>query len=299
MKDSQPSKIVIDAPAKLNLGLEIIRRRPDGYHDIATIFLTVGLYDRLQVEPGVGVHLLCDRPELSGEENLIARALDALRGAYAIEAGATVTLDKAIPVASGLGGASSDAAAALLAARELWRLPVTDAALADIALRVGSDVPFFLTGGCALGTELGERLEPLPLPPQTWFVVAAPELALHRKTESLYAALSPSDFSDGLRVATQAAGLRTGSRIDPDLLGNTFARALYARLPSLAPLPETMRACGAPVVAISGAGPAHYTVVDDNALAERIAKCLRTRLGSSAQIFVVAPAPPRTRNGAQ
>ena len=296
MSDAGLRPITIEAPAKLNLGLEVLGRRPDGYHDIATIYLSVGLQDRLTVMPSADLRVLCDQPELAGDANLVARALTALRNSCRIDAGARIELRKMIPVAAGLGGASSDAAAALLAARKLWRLPLTRNALADLALRVGSDVPFFLNGGCALGRGKGERLAPLPLPSDAWFVVVVPHVFIPRKTASLYAMLRTGDFSEGKRIDAQAARLRGSDRLDPDLLGNAFARVLHARLPWLAALPASMRACGASVVALSGAGPAHYALVDAPDRAERIADKLRTRLGNSASIFVVTAVPPRERD---
>ena len=321
------SRIEIDAPAKLNLGLEVIGQRDDGFHEIATLFLAIDRYDHLALTPADDLELICDDVALAGSDNLALRALRVLREETGHRGGAQVELSKRIPAAAGLGGASSDAAAALLGGRDLWRLDVSDDQLHEIASRLGSDVPFFLRGGCALGRGRGELLEPLPLPRRVWFVVVVPEVtipgnvgseaileeehgmpcpygapAAHRasrltrlvtKTANLYASLTAGDFSDGSHVTDQAARLRAGLPLDETLLGNAFARPLYALVPELAPLPDIMREAGAEIVAISGAGPAHYAVVTNPNEARRISIGLRDRLGDGAEVFMASPVEVR------
>jgi 4-diphosphocytidyl-2-C-methyl-D-erythritol kinase len=294
MSEPSPTRIVIEAPAKLNLGLEVLGRRSDGFHELATIFLTIGLFDRLAITESPELRLICDRAELGGEENLILRALRALQDAASIGAGATVALAKRIPIAAGLGGASSDAAAALLGAGDLWRLNALDEMLQAVGRTVGSDVPFFLRGGCALGRGIGEELTPLPLPTDASFVVVAPAISIPRKTATLYAALTPFDFSDGSRVMAQSARLQAGLDLDPALLGNAFSRALHCAVPAVDAIPRIMPEAGAPWVALSGAGPAHYTMVPDPELAQHITMNVRQRLGNKALVFVVAPIPARS-----
>jgi 4-diphosphocytidyl-2-C-methyl-D-erythritol kinase len=291
--ESGERQIVIDAPAKLNLGLEVNGRREDGYHEIATIFMTIDLYDRLTLSLSADLNLCCGDDTLVGEDNLALRALRLLRDETNHLGGAHVQLRKRIPTAAGLGGASSDAAAALLAGRELWQLDVSDARLHDLAARLGSDVPFFLRGGCAIGRGRGDLLEPLPLPAGLRFVVVVPDVHIPAKTASLYARLSADDFSDGALIAAQAARLRSGLAPDPTLLANSFAHPLYAMVPELAALADIMRDAGADSVAISGAGPAHYALLTDEAPAQRIAARLRERLGDCAQVTVARPAPGR------
>src|SRR5215208_7184561 len=149
---SDERQIEIDAPAKLNLGLEVISRRDDGFHEIATIFLTIDLYDRLTLSRSVELELSCSDAALAGEDNLALRALQLLHAETSPRGGARIHLCKRIPAAAGLGGASSDAAAALLGGRELWQQDISDSRLHHLATRLGSDVPFFLRGGCAIGS---------------------------------------------------------------------------------------------------------------------------------------------------
>jgi 4-diphosphocytidyl-2-C-methyl-D-erythritol kinase len=286
--------IVIDAPAKLNLGLEVIGRRDDGFHEIATIFVAIDLYDRVTLSPAGDLEISGDDDSLGGEENLALRALRLLRDETNHPGGARIHLRKRIPAAAGLGGASSDAAATLRGGQQLWNLELSDANLHDLAAQLGSDIPFFLRGGCATGRGRGDILEPLPLPADLWFVVVVPEVRIPAKTASLYAHLDAEDLSDGSRIAAQAARLRAGQTLDVTLLGNAFADPLYAAVPELAGLPNIMRDAGAASVAISGAGPAHYAVVTDGTRAEQIAAGLRQRLEDRARVVVASPVPPRS-----
>jgi 4-diphosphocytidyl-2-C-methyl-D-erythritol kinase len=271
VSEAPQATIDILAPAKLNLGLEVIGRRPDGYHELATIFLAVDVVDRLALRAAADITLTCDDPALVGEDNLVVRAVGALQDATGYSGGARIDLAKSIPAAAGMGGASSDAAAALLAARDLWTVEISRERLLEIAADIGSDVPFFLRGGCALGRGRGEILTPLPIPASLTFVIVAPALAIPNKTASLFARLEPGDFSDGSRVMAQAQRLTMGSALDTGLLGNAFSRPLYARFPELSEIPQLMRRAGAPVAAITGAGPAHYAPVADVEEAQRIA----------------------------
>ncbi len=287
-------RVSIEAPAKLNLGLEILDRRPDGYHDLVTILQAIDLVDELTLAPAQDVRIVCDDPSLAGSDNLALAALTRLRAHLGSCDGVDLRLRKGIPVAAGLGGASSDAAAALLAARHLWHAPISDADLATIAAALGSDVPFFLRGGTALATGRGDRLESLPIPIPVCFVVVSPALVLPRKTAGLYAALRPTDFTSGEAVRAQADRLRGGVAPDPGLLENAFTRPLYALRPELAELPAVMRAAGAPNVALSGAGPTHYALMTDREAANRAATAIAARLGPTARVTVAAPSakPP-------
>ena len=238
------TQIQIAAPAKLNLGLEVIGRRDDGFHEIATIFVAIDLCDRLTLTLSDELELICDDDALAGSDNLALRALEVLREETGYRGGARVELSKRIPAAAGLGGASSDAAAALIGGRDLWQSDLSDAQLHSMASRVGSDVPFFLRGGCAAGRGRGEILDPLPLPLGLWFVVVVPDVTIPRKTASLYAHLSAGDFSDGSRITAQVERLAADLPLDEALLGNAFARPLYAVAPALAALPGVLRTPG-------------------------------------------------------
>jgi 4-diphosphocytidyl-2-C-methyl-D-erythritol kinase len=295
MTDQRPT-IRIAAPAKLNLGLEVVGRRPDGYHDLVTIFQAIDLCDELTLTPAPGDRVRADLPGLEDERNLAVRALKRIRVAGGATDGVELAIRKRIPMAAGLGGASSNAAAALLAGRAFWRAPATDADLAELALALGSDVPFFLQGGTALATGRGERLTPLPTPSLT-FVVVAPRIAIPAKTASLFACLRPADRSDGTNVRINAERLRSGAPLGVSLLGNAFERPLLEMLPALADLRSVLRRVGAPNAALSGAGPAHYVVFDDPQRAAALAAAIRDAVAGRADVVVGHPLahPPSPR----
>ena len=276
------------AAAKVNLGLEVVGKRADGYHELVTIFQAIGLYDEVAVgaAPPGQIALAAD-PALGGEGNLVLRAARALAAHAGTSQGAALALVKGIPV-GGLGGGSSDAAATLLALREFWALDITDEELAALATRLGADVPFFLRSGTALATGIGEVLTPLPPLAATWFVLLTPELALPAdKTRQLYAALTPGDFSDGSRTLAQAERLRQGAPLDPALLANSFAGPLYRLFPALAEWRDRLLAAGAAWVLPSGSGPTLYTAATTEKAAHEIAARVA---GVGARVMVVGVA---------
>ena len=283
----RPHSVRVAAPAKINLGLEILGCRDDGYHEVATILQAIRLHDQITLEPGDGIRPTRLLPDIPDSENLALRALRLLSETTGGGRGARLDLRKSIPTAAGLGGASADAAAALLAARDLWRVDIGDEELVGIAADLGSDVPFFLQGGTALATGRGERLAPLPTP-ALWAILVCPKVHIPRKTAVLYDALRPDDFSAGASVHSQADRLRAGLPPDSRLLGNAFARALYGLRPELADLPPLMRANGAADPAISGAGPSHYALFGDPEEAAAVAKRLEPALSDAAEIVVTA-----------
>src|SRR5690349_7868248 len=219
------------APAKINLFLEVLARRPDGYHDLETLLVAVTVYDTLIFAPQEAAEISLDSrwgegysaAELArcgqndtaseatfaslptGPKNLVWRAVDLVRGVAAIKTGATLRLVKRIPAAAGLGGASSDAAAALLAANEAWKLHWPRQRLADLAADLGSDVPFFLTRGAAVCRGRGEQTDPLH-PPRLHLVVARPPVGL--STPQVFGACRPAE--QPARASSLARALARG-----------------------------------------------------------------------------------------
>ncbi len=169
--------LVVRCPAKVNLHLQVLGRRPDGYHELRTLFAAVGVWDELRFEAAPdGVLEVSVEPAGAapcGQDNLVAKAGRALAEAAGVRRGARVALAKRIPVAGGLGGGSADAAAALVGLAELWGLGAADADLRALAAGLGADVPFFLVGGAAWGVGRGSEVAPVrDLPP--WWVVLLP-----------------------------------------------------------------------------------------------------------------------------
>jgi 4-diphosphocytidyl-2-C-methyl-D-erythritol kinase len=267
------------APAKLNLSLEVIGRRPDGYHDLATIFQTVALSDELYLAPADDLSLECDHPELGGEENLVLRAARALRALLGTDAGARLTLRKHIPIAAGLGGGSSDAAAAIRGLIRLWGASVDPGELSALARELGADVPFLLRGGRALAAGVRAELEWLPDGPELPPVAAPPD-----KTARAYRALAREAWSDGAVTRRLAADAGADVAAAP----NAFESVADDLFPTLAAARARMLAAGAPGARLTGAGPTLFTLVDHEAEAASIASAI----GQPARVRV-APTLPR------
>ena len=275
-----PARVTALVPAKLNLTLEVIGRRPDGYHDLASVFQAISLCDELTVCNSDRMALDAGRADLGGDDNLVLRAARMLAPDASPGAGATMALRKRIPVAAGLGGGSADAAATLLALARLWRLRLPASRLRDLAARLGSDVPFFLGGPTALARGRGDVLTQLPAPAPLHVVIARPDVGRvpADKTRRLYAALSPRDYRDGAASESVAGRLARGDGIDPTLLGNSFESAAEAVFPDIGPCRATMLALGADWVRLCGSGPCLYTLFAPAELerAARLASELRS-----------------------
>ena len=265
----------IRAYAKINLGLEVIRRRDDGFHELVTVLQTVSLYDEIAVAPGEALTLRCDRKGMSGERNLVWRAAALLQKESGGQQGAVIDLMKTIPIAAGLGGGSSDAAAALRSLNDLWALGLSTTWLAELASQLGSDVPFFLRGGTALATGRGELLEPLPTPEGQWLVLVSPDIRLLGKTPALYGRVGPDDFTDGSETAKLADALRGGGTLPEECMVNTFERVADDAFPGLDRHRDAMLKAGAERVHLSGSGPSLFTLVRSKSVGD----ALRLRLG--------------------
>ena len=254
------------APAKINLGLEITERRPDGYHEIITILQTVDLFDELILAPAETLSYTGD-PEVPEDADLILRALRLAESRLGISLRAQIQLKKRIPVAAGLGGGSSDAGTMLAALGALAHVP--DEELRLLAAELGSDVPFFIRGGTALATGTGTDLEALPSATRLWIVIVTPAVQIQAKTASLYASLRTDDFSDGRLTNEVAEQLRQTNTIDPRLLHNTFARPLYEH-EGIVQARNAMLNAGATFVLPSGAGPSIFGCFSSSAIANEV-----------------------------
>jgi 4-diphosphocytidyl-2-C-methyl-D-erythritol kinase len=271
----QPRSLRLFAPAKLNLGLEVLGRRPDGYHEVTTILRAVSVFDILDLSEAGEPKLEVDGTPVDGD-NLILQTLTALDRAVDPWRLNALRLSKRIPVAAGLGGGSSDAGT-LVGAAVAMNLVDRSAGL-EIAALLGSDVPFFLRGGLALATGTGTTLESLPESHRRWYVVVAPNVEIPDKTRTLYQELEATDFSDGERTRAQARRLRAGSGVDPVLLVNSFSRALLEREPVALAI-GALRDAGAPNPIPTGAGLAVFTVCQTYQQAASLARRLPPERG--------------------
>lgn len=264
------------APAKLNLGLAVLGKRPDGYHEIDTILAMIGLYDTITIAeiPNDGIEII-GMDSVPQGSNLMTKAAQAWSAAAGGPTQWRIQIDKRIPAPAGLGGASSDAASVLLALNALHDHRLSSNELHSIAASVGADCPFFLGPPMARARGIGTDLEPLPMA-SGWAMVAVPPSAVHAKTASLYAALRPEDF--GSSTAIDSAEKDVRSMVQPPAdFPNSFSRAASTVFPQMRYLTEAMQSvCG--TWSLSGAGPAVYAIARDEhtvtAWASRLAEIL-------------------------
>jgi 4-diphosphocytidyl-2-C-methyl-D-erythritol kinase len=248
---------LVQSYAKINLTLDVLGKRPDGYHELATIMQTINLYDtiRLTISDDDRVHIICTQPGLATSDNLAVRAAQAVRQQLSLKQGLCIELHKRIPVAAGLGGGSSAAAAVLLSLQEWWQLSLSPTDLLALAASLGSDVPFFLTGGLALCEGRGERVTPLaPHWPaaMNWLLLLKPAVSV--STASVYRALSARDYTDGTATRTVCEALQAGRAFPLEAMHNSLERGVLESYPEIARARTDLLRAGAPVVRLSGSG---------------------------------------------
>jgi 4-diphosphocytidyl-2-C-methyl-D-erythritol kinase len=279
---SGPQSLTLKAYAKINLTLEVLGRREDGYHDIASIMQAVDLCDTLSFEPADELMLECDVPELATDDNLVLRAARMLREESGYESGARVSLEKCIPSAAGLGGGSSDAAATFVGLNELWGLGLTVEELTPLAARVGSDVPFFLHGGTAMALGRGERIRSLPPIDLQWLVLLAPSIDVPDKTASMYGLLSQSHMTRGALTRKLEARIRGGGDAPPQFFFNAFDDVAFKAYPELEKYWNTLDAMGAREIHLAGSGPSIFAPVSRREFGTALHLVLKHRHGWEA-----------------
>ena len=276
--------ITMRAYAKINLTLEVLGRRDDGYHDIASILQTVSLHDTLTFEEADDITLDSDRRELVTPHNLVLRAANLLRDTAGVSRGTEISLSKKIPIAAGLGGGSSDAAATLLALNRLWGLELTRKDLLPLAARIGSDVPFFLYGGTGRVFGRGDRVQPLPPTDLEWAVVLTPRIDVPQKTAIMFSKIGPMSYTNGGLTRKLAARLSSKGDTPPQFLFNAFDDVAKETLPDLSTYWETFHALGAREIHLCGAGPSLYAPVSTKHHATAIQLLLQHRHGWEAHL---------------
>ena len=270
--------ITVLAPAKLNLTLEVLAKRPDGFHEILSVIQSIKLCDRLNFQPGKDITIKCDDAGWLSEESLIPRAASLLKEASGCSEGAIIELSKKIPVLSGLGGDSSDAAAVLYGLNKLWRLAFSPGELASLASQLGSDVAFFLFGGTALVQGRGEFVSPLPPLPGMWVVLLMPAVSRSTgKTGRLYASLKTNHYTNGHMTEELVSLLTRGEEVASSRLFNIFENVAYDSFEGLDDYRERFLKAGAGSVHLAGSGPALFTVVKDGAQAKKVYRNLKKR----------------------
>src|SRR4030042_1270967 len=252
------------APAKINLTLEVLRKRPDGFHEIRSVLQTIDLHDTLYIQAGDGISFRCDMQGWSAEKSLLSKAVSLLRETTGYKGGAEIQIEKRIPLMSGLGGDSSDTAALLRGLNELWNLDLSEEKLAELASQLGSDIVFFLHGGTALAKGRGEMLSSLTLPVKLWVLLVFPDIPVEPgKTAKMYATLKTSHFTDGSITEKLVESLKKGKAFTSSLLFNTFENIAYDVFKGLQNYKEHLVKLGATDVHLAGSGPTLFSVFTD------------------------------------
>jgi 4-diphosphocytidyl-2-C-methyl-D-erythritol kinase len=264
------------AYAKVNLGLEVLFRREDGYHELRTILQTIDVYDRLTYQPSPsGIELEVSDPSLpAGSDNLVVRAAELLAHRLGTQKGVQIQLEKRIPASLGLGGGSADAALTLLALNELWEGGLSLAELHRLGAELGMDVPFFLYGGTALAIGRGDQVFPLANQIDVPIVLILPDFAI--STAASYRNLMLTKRESSLKLQSFASGGLDGRN---ELLGlaNDLETATKEHLPSINEYKQILLELGAVVSLMSGSGSAVFGVFDDEAMTGSASRSLAER----------------------
>ena len=271
------------APAKINLFLDVIRKREDGYHDLGTVFQTVDVGDTLEFSSRDDgeIHLDYSNPqEYPVESDLVYKAAVALRSHVGkLDLGADIFLDKVMPLGAGLGGGSADAAAALRALNRLWELRLPPAELERVGAKLGADVPFLVRGGTAFAEGIGERLsfmEPLDLPAGKILVIATPHDAV--PTKDAYAGVpksGPDRWENYKASCLGGKGARDAFILEPKSLFNAFEISVFPKHPLVAAMKEMFLNLGAEVALMSGSGASVFGIFADRTSAQSAAESLQ------------------------
>lgn len=280
-------KIVIKAMAKINLGLDVIRKRTDGYHEVRMVMQSVNLYDTLTFTKSdeKGITLTANKREIPlDERNLIYKAADLLYKKYSMPEGVRIHLDKKIPMAAGMAGGSTDAAAALTGMNQLFELGISQEELCGLGVKIGADVPYCIMGGTVLAEGIGEILTPLPPAPDCFLVIAKPGIDVSTKYvyENLHAdKLTCHPDIDGMVRAVSNQDRRGIAAA----MGNVLETVTVQEYPVIDEIKKFMKENGAVNSLMSGSGPTVFAIMENAEKAERLKQSL-AETGLAKEIFV-------------
>lgn len=287
--------IIRKAYAKINLGLDVVKRRADGYHEVKMIMQTVDLYDILTfTKTGKGILVTTDKAELPGDENnLIYKAAKLMMEQYGIDEGIRIELVKNIPMAAGMAGGSTDAAAVFRGINEMFSLGLTEDKLCGLGVKIGADVPYCILGGTARSEGIGEILKKLPDMPECSLLIAKPDIDVSTKFvyENLHAdRLEAHPDIDGM----EAAICRKDLQGIADRMENVLETVTVKRYPVIAHIKACMKEQGAMNALMSGSGPTVFGIFDGEEKARNVCRLLEKEK-LAKQIFVTKPMNPNSR----
>jgi 4-diphosphocytidyl-2-C-methyl-D-erythritol kinase len=278
-------ELTLQAAAKINLYLDILGRRSDGYHEIESIIQSVRLYDKIILRlKGKGIKIRCTHPEVPlDQENICYRAAEILLTVLGMKQGLEIEIQKNIPIGSGLAGGSADAAATLIGMRKLFQIDIPFSDLSKLALELGSDVPFCLTGGTALVRGRGEKIIPLPLLKNVWFILVDPRIPI--STSWVYSRLEGKLTKKRLNIKlTKELIEEEGMRgINKFPLYNKLEEVVIERFPTLRDIKVKLIESGAVGALMTGSGSTVFAVVED----EKRVESILGRLGKKVRAYAV------------
>ena len=278
-------KLLVKAPAKINLSLDVLHKRSDGYHEVEMIMTTIDLADRIELtllnEDKINI-VTHNRFVPDDQRNLAFQAAKLLKERFAIKKGVTIAIEKNIPVAAGLAGGSSDAAATLRGLNKLWNLGLSLDQLAELGAEIGSDVSFCVYGGTALAKGRGELITEIPAPPTCWVILAKPFIGV--STAEVYRRLDLKNVNHpNIGKMIEALQTKDYEKVCGQV-GNVLEEVTLNLYPEVAQIKEQMKRFGADAVLMSGSGPTVFGLVQHDSRMHRIYNGLR---GFCDQVFAV------------
>ena len=280
----------LQAFAKINLGLDVLGKREDGYHEVRMIMQTIRMYDQLDMRKSVepGIHLTTNKKYIPVDENnLVWRAAKLMMDTCGIMEGVSIHLHKVIPVAAGMAGGSSDAAATLVGMNRLFHCGLSKEKLMELGVQIGADVPYCVLRGTALAEGIGEKLTVLPPMPDCWILIGKPGISV--STKYVYTTLDLNTETvhpdiDGMKKALEDGNLYGIT----ERMGNVLQDVTIPAYPEVERIKEQMKALGAVNAMMSGSGPTVFGIFDNEEKAQKACQKLRES-GSCQQVFLTVP----------
>ena len=290
-------RIVTKAYAKINLGLDVVRRREDGYHEVRMVMQTIKLYDKLTFR-------LLEEDEIRlktnlgflpvNEDNLVYKAVKLLKDTYNVKKGLEIDLYKCIPVAAGMAGGSTDCAAALVGAAKLFDLHLSKQELMELGVKLGADVPYCVLRGTALSEGIGEILTPLPSIPNCHILIAKPPISV--STKFVYENLKANELEKHPDIDGMVESIKEGSLQGiTDRMENVLETVTIPAYPVIEEIKDCMKENGAINSLMSGSGPTVFGIFDSKELAERAREVIRNK-DLAQQVYVVRPFKEKDQN---
>ena len=265
-------KIRLKAMAKINLGLDVVRKREDGYHEVRMIMQTIRMYDQIELEPteAPGIRVSTNLNYLpTNEDNLVYKAAKLLMDEFDVKKGLNIGLRKFIPVAAGMAGGSSDAAAVMVGVNRLFHLNLSQKELMERGVKIGADVPYCILRGTALAEGIGEKLTHLPSAPAGYVLIAKP--GIHVSTKFVYTNLKANELESHPDIDGQIQAIRSGDlKKVAELCGNVLESVTIPAYPVIEEIKDVMKKGGALNACMSGSGPTVFGLFDDREKAKAV-----------------------------